>query len=53
MGRLRRHDRRRCQRDITVQDFGPAGTNPGELGLLLRVIDGPEGNETILLPVED
>ena len=39
--------------DLTVVDFGADGTNPDELGLLLRVIDGPEGNEAILLPVEE
>ncbi|MGK2850638.1 MAG: S8 family serine peptidase [Candidatus Limnocylindrales bacterium] len=38
--------------ELYVQDFGPAGTNPGETGLLLRVIDGPEDNEAILLPVD-
>jgi hypothetical protein len=39
--------------ELFVQDFGPAGTNPDELGLLLRVLDGPAGNEAILLPVEE
>jgi len=39
--------------ELFVQDFGPDGTNPDELGLLLRVLDGPEGNEAILLPVEE
>ena len=36
---------------LDVLDFGPTGTNPGEIGLLLRVIDGPEDGEAILLPV--
>jgi hypothetical protein len=38
--------------DLDVLDFGPAGTNPDEIGLLLRVIDGPAGEEAILLPVD-
>jgi hypothetical protein len=37
---------------LSVVDFGPTGTNPDELGLLLRVVDGPADDEAILLPVE-
>ena len=38
---------------LDVVDFGTDGTNPGELGLLLRVIDGPANKEAILLPVRE
>lgn len=40
-------------RDLVAVDLGTEGTNPDELGLLLRVVDGPAGEEAILLPVEE
>ncbi len=36
---------------LTVLDFGPAGTNPSESGLLVLVGPAAEGAEAIQIPV--